>query len=315
MKITTEIPFIPFSSQIDYKSRCLFSGSCFSVNIGEWLQDLKFDAATNLCGISYNPLSIAKHILLALSGKGIDETELLQSREDFVHPDFHSVFNSNTSKETLKKINQGVADYRQALHKVDFLFITFGTAIGFESVKTGKIVSNCHHLPASDFAKRMMNHKELFEAMEEALNLLISQNPKVHIVFTVSPIRHLRQGGIDNLRSKARLILLCERLEKQFERSVYLPVYEYVMDELRDYRYYRQDDLIHLNELGIGLIREKVKEAAISPDAYRLIERVEKWNAMKQHKVQNPESEESRKFNEKLEKETSDLKRVLPGRF
>lgn len=271
VQLTTEIPFSPLSSRIDYTCRCVFSGSCFSANIGEWRQDLKFDVATNLCGISYNPLSIASHILFALSGKEITETELLQSRDQFVHPDFHSFFNAANAAYTATKINQGLIEYGRALRKTDFVFLTFGTAIGFESIKTGEIVNNCHHIPSSDFRKRMINEEELFESMAEAIDLLLSQNPKVQLVFTVSPIRHLRQGGIENARSKARLVLLCERMEERFEGSIYLPVYEFVMDELRDYRYYRQDDLIHLNELGIALIREKVKEAAISPDAYPLM--------------------------------------------
>ncbi len=315
VQLTTEIPFSPISSTIGYTSRCVFSGSCFSSNIGEWLQDLKFDVAINLCGISYNPISLARHIRLALSGKGVAESELQQSRDQFVHPDFHSIFNAQNSHEALTKINQGLKEYCQALRQADFLFVTFGTAIGFESMKTSRIVNNCHHLPSSDFTQRMMSDREVFEAMEEAVDLLHSQNPEVYIVFTVSPIRHLRQGGIVNMRSKARLIRLCENLENRFSQSVYLPVYEYVMDELRDYRYYRQDDLIHLNDLGIGLIREKVKEAAISPDAYPLMHRIEKWNAMKGHKVQNVESEANRKFEGKLAKETLEIKALLPNRF
>ncbi len=279
------------------------------------MQDLKFDAATNLCGITYNPISMGKHIRLALSGKEVFESELAKSRDQFVHTDYHSDFNAGVAEKILNKINQSLEEYGSELRNADFLFLTFGTAIGFESVKTGEVVNNCHHLPAADFKKHILSDKALFDTMEEALALLISENPKVRIVFTVSPIRHMRQGGIDNMRSKARLIRLCEKLESRFEGSIYLPVYEFVMDELRDYRYYRQDDLIHLNELGIGLIREKVKEAAIAPDVYALMLRIEKWNAMMQHKVQNPDSAEYRKFKEKLEIETRELKVLIPGRF
>lgn len=315
MQLNTEIAFGKLPSLIDYHSSCVFSGSCFSANIGEWLSELKFDVATNVCGISYNPSSIANHILLALSGKEVNEIELLKSRDQFVHPDFHSTFNAATATETLSKINQGISDYRDALRKCDFFFITFGTAIGFQSELTHTIVNNCHHLPSNNFTKRMMSEDELFNGMTEALELLISQNPEVQLIFTVSPIRHLRQGGIGNIRSKARLILLCEKLEKHFSKSTYLPVYEYVMDDLRDYRYYRQDDLIHLNELGINLIREKVRDAAISAEAYPLMKRIEKWNRMNSHRVQNRESAEFNTFNKKLSEETPKLKELLPDRF
>lgn len=315
MKIYTKIAFPDILQKLDYHSRSVFMGSCFSEDIGGWLSDLKFNVGSNITGIGYNPISISKHISQSINGVGIADADLDISRETFVHTDFHSVFNHRVKEDACAKINGATRDLKQGLLHSDFLFITFGTAIAFERKSTGEIVNNCHHLPSDAFSKRMLDESEMHAAMKSALKLLLTNKPKLHIVLTVSPIRHLRHGAIENSRSKARLIRLCEILEKDFTNCTYLPVYEFVMDELRDYRFYRQDDLIHLNELGLGLIREKVSETIISKEAIPLMERIKKYNAMNAHKIQHTDSDESRLFLKKIELERIELESLLPGRF
>ncbi len=290
-------------------------GSCFSENIGGWLREMKFDSLSNICGITYNPISIARHVSRSIDDEFISESELLESREVYVHPDFHSSFNHSDSKIVSKQINNAIEKLGKDLRSSSFLFLTFGTSIAFEYKANGQIVNNCHHLPSSDFLKRMLEEEEMLNSLDAALAKLIEINPNLEIILTVSPIRHLRHGAIENNRSKARLIRLCELLESKYDNAKYLPVYEFVMDELRDYRFYRQDDFIHLNELGIRLIQEKFSEALISEYALPLMARIKKWKSMADHKIENHNSEESKAFLKKLEKEESELAKLLPGRF
>lgn len=290
-------------------------GSCFSENIGGWLRDLKFNVQSNICGITYNPMSIARHISRSLYDGSISESSLLTSREEFVHPDFHSAFNHREIQIVKEKINDSIRELGTDLLTTSYLFLTFGTSIVFEFEKSKKIVNNCHHLPASDFSKRMLQEDEMVQAFTMVLDQLLNVNPNLKVVLTVSPIRHLRHGAIENNRSKSRLIRLCEMLEQNYEGLTYLPVYEYVMDELRDYRFYRQDDFIHLNDLGIGLIQEKFQDALLSKEALTLMDRVKKFKAMESHKIMNPESAESFVFIQKMEKERQELEKLLPGKF
>ena len=290
-------------------------GSCFSENIGGWLHELKFNAQSNICGITYNPVSMARHISGALEGKLVSESRILKSRAEYVHPDFHSIFNHEDLKVVKNQINNSIQKLGNKLRSASVLFLTFGTSIGFEFKTTRQIVNNCHHLPASDFSKRMLQEDEMLLALQKALDKLLNENPNLKIVLTVSPIRHLRHGAIENSRSKSRLIRLCEMLEQNYPSSTYLPVYEYVMDELRDYRFYRQDDFIHLNDLGIGLIQEKFQGALISKDALAIMDRVKKLKVMEAHKIKNPKSAEAVIFIKKTEHEKQELEKLLPGKF
>lgn len=315
MELFTKIAFPEIKDKFDYKSRATFMGSCFSENIGGWLSQLKFDVGSNLTGIIYNPISIGDHITRCFHPDSVCEEDLLKSRENFVHTDFHSLFNGTDKTLVCEKINNATNALKERLLTSDFLFITFGTAIAFAKISTDEIVNNCHHLPSGEFSKTMLNEERMHQELHHTLNLVHSKNPKIKIILTVSPIRHLRHGAVENSRSKARLIRICELLEKDFEYCTYLPVYEFVVDELRDYRFYRQDDFIHMNELGLGLIQKKFSETLISKDAFPLMERVKKFNAMAAHKIQNSDSEEVKSFMKKMELEKNELGKLLPGRF
>lgn len=290
-------------------------GSCFSENIGGWLRDLKFNVQSNICGITYNPVSITRHITRGIKGELISESALLKNRGEYVHPDFHSIFNHEDESIAKNQINESITKLGNMLRTASYVFITFGTSVIFEYNPTKEIVNNCHHLPASDFSKRMLHEDEMYRELKGAIDQLLNLNSNVNIVLTVSPIRHLRHGAIDNNRSKSRLIRLCEMLEHAYASCTYLPVYEYVMDELRDYRFYRNDDLIHLNDAGIGLIQEKFTESLISKDVIPLMNRVKKFQSMEGHKIMNPKSTEADTFFKKLVHERQELEKLLPGKF
>lgn len=279
------------------------------------MKRLKFDAYPNICGIAYNPVSIARHITAALSSQRVDEGELIPVGSMFVHPHFHSIFNRAEARQTAISINHALELYRRQLLNAEAIFLTFGTSIGYRYKPTGEVVNNCHRIPAAGFEKNQLEVEESYDHIWNALKTLRQFNPNAQLYITVSPIRHLRHGAAENLRSKARLILLCEKLEKTLENCTYLPVYELINDELRDYRFYRQDDLIHLNDLGTGIVREKIRSHLISPAEYPLMERIERWNAMSDHNIQNPGSAEAEDFRRRLAAETIALNKILPGRF
>ncbi|MCA1752127.1 MAG: GSCFA domain-containing protein [Cryomorphaceae bacterium] len=296
MKLTTEISFPDFHPMLNFSGHYDLAGSCFSENIGRWLRGLQFKAEVNTTGIAYNPQSIASHILGALSGKTVapEETEISQGR--YVHSDYHSRFSGTTAEKTAEMLNAALISRNKSLRAADVVFITFGTAVVFKRKKDGAVVNNCHKLPADLFEQDMPDEAFFFDAMNAALTELRAVNPGVKICFTVSPVRHLRHGAVTNARSKARLIRLCEMLCGAFDNAVYLPVYEYVIDELRDYRFYRHDDMIHLNEAGMEMLRERLLETLIDPSCKSLLQKITKLRRMNDHHLFYPDSQESRDF-------------------
>lgn len=315
MKLTTDVQFPTFDGKIQYNSKVLFFGSCFSENIGASLAGLKFDACANPLGIAYNPISIARQIELALDPKKFDENKVISQNEQYLHFDFHSSFNRRSKLEYLVHAEKRIEQVSKDIRHADFVFLTLGTSVAFRLKKTNEVVNNCHKVDAKNFDKEMLDLDEMENALSDSIFAIQAANPKAKIVLTVSPVRHLRHGSTDNMRSKARLIMLCEKLAKTYENCSYLPVYELVMDELRDYRFYRTDDLIHLNDLGTSIIMERFKESLINPESYELMERIGKWKQLLGHKIQDGQSDAAKKFIKKCFDETLELSKILPKRF
>ncbi|MEM9050737.1 MAG: GSCFA domain-containing protein, partial [Bacteroidota bacterium] len=222
-------------------------------------------------------------------------------------------------KESLREfkdeVERGKASLNEALLSSDFLFITLGTSIVFKWNVSNEVANNCHRLPSTHFEKRMLSEQEMVTSLKNTFARLISKNPNVQIVLTVSPIRHLRHGAIQNQRSKARLIRTCEIIESNFTNCSYLPIYELVMDELRDYRFYRQDDLIHLNDGGLEIIKDRFSTNLMDSKCFPLMRKVESWKKAFHHRVQNPNGAEAAKFREDLHRKTEELNILLKGRF
>jgi hypothetical protein len=315
MNLFTQVPFQEANKMVDYDSELIFIGSCFSEEIGNWLDNLKFRCLLNPFGISYNPVSIARQLRSCFEQNSLDK-DLIQERDGvYFHPDYHSSFNTSSRERFVKKSDTVSKNLSAHLKSADFLFLTFGTAIAFEWKKTKRVVNNCHRLPSGDFDKRMLSEEEMNEDLAASLKKVLEHNPEIQIVLTVSPIRHLRHGAIQNLRSKARLIRLCEKLEAQFDNCSYLPIYELVMDELRDYRFYRQDDLIHLNDGGLEVIKDRFATSMIDSACFATIRKVEKWRKSMAHRIQNKDSAAAAKFEAQLKEMTLELNELLPGRF
>ena len=308
MSFTTEINIPEFPSKFDYSKSMMFMGSCFSENIGQKLIDLKFPIDLNPFGILYNPQSIANSLKLLIDKQEFFEYDLFQDQglwNSFYH---HSSFSDVDIEVVLKAINSRIETSHQFLKDADFLILTFGTAWAYMLENSKQVVSNCHKVPAEHFHRVRLGVHEIVEAYRSLLEELWAFNPKLKIVFTVSPIRHWKDGAIENQVSKATLILAIDQLRKTFDEKVcsYFPAYELMMDELRDYRYYAAD-MLHLTDVAINYIFERFQTTMISQDSVLFSKSIAKIRKSMQHRPFNINSEEYRKFLEANIQEISKL--------
>lgn len=246
-----EIPKSPW--QITTDSRLLLIGSCFTDSIGQLMQAHGLCAVCNPTGVLYNPLSIVQSL------NGDMRVELVEHDGLFHSMSHHSSFSGTDSEQVLRRCLQSLTELHRALAEADTVFVTFGTAYVY--YRDGQVVANCHKLPEREFTRRRLTVQEIVTAWRP----LIRTMPDKHWVFTVSPIRHRRDGMHHNQLSKATLLLAIEQLQQAFpDQVMYFPAYELVLDELRDYRFYA-DDLVHPSSAAVGYIWERLCDTFISP--------------------------------------------------
>ena len=289
-----EIPsgFIP----IHHAQRLLIMGSCFAENIGTLLAENKFQVDINPFGILYNPLSISMALREIIRKRLYEESDLFSYREYWHSPMHHGSFSAATPEEVVRNIRVRLEQAHKELKQLDWLMLTFGTAYVYEQKKTGKVVANCHKLPEKDFVRRRLETDEITEDYIQLLDELISLNPKIKILFTVSPIRHVRDGMHANQLSKSVLLLAIDRLIQRYPQATfYFPSYEIILDELRDYRFYA-DDMVHPSSLAVNYLWERFSETFFRPETQSLIKECETIRKAIAHKPFHPESEEHKRF-------------------
>ena len=296
MSFFTEIEISEFPFKMDYSKSMMLFGSCFSENIGQKLIDLKFKVDMNPFGILYNPESIANSLKLLLKNQTFTESDLFFDQglwNSFYH---HSRFSDVNREMALEKINSRIKLSAEFLKTADFLMITFGTAWVYELISTGQIVSNCHKIPAKQFNRFRLGVNEISEAYHHLLEELWKFNPNLKIIFTVSPIRHWKDGAVENQVSKSTLILSIERLITGIENRncSYFPSYEIMMDELRDYRFYAED-MIHLSPVATDYIFDRFSKFLISKESMNLLDSVMKIRKAVMHRPVNSSSVEYKK--------------------
>ncbi len=284
-----------FDFDISYQSKMMFIGSCFTENIGNKLKKLKFKVNINPFGIIYNPVSVVQSLDFILENKEFKETDLFFYKEywhSFYH---HGKFSQTLKKKTLDLINISISDSFRFLKDADFLFITLGTAWVYSHVKTNKIVANCHKVPVSEFEKRILNENEIVSVFNEFINKIRLVNKKLKIIFSVSPVRHLKDGFVENFLSKAILRTTIEKIIKNNKNTYYFPAFEILNDDLRDYRFYNSD-LVHPNEQATTYIFDFFKHGFFSDETDKISEKVQKIMFSRNHKLFNSGTEQSRKF-------------------
>ena len=300
MKFRTEVE-IPYSSKkIEVEDQIFSVGSCFSTEMTDLLKEGQLQTFNNPFGTLFNPFSINHAISKLHNAEFYEEGDLISFNEEVLSLDHHTSFNTRFVHQTLDKINSQIEAGNQFLRNTSWIIITYGTSYIYEFLPKKKLVSNCHKIPAKYFEKRLLTHLELTDAIyESVVNLKDIAKEDVQILFTVSPVRHTKDGMVENNLSKSKLITAIHEILPQFENCHYLPAYEIVMDDLRDYRFYKED-LIHPNKQAILYIWEKFGNAYFSDNTMDFIEENLKIAKSLDHKTVDEKNPKYQEFLEKL---------------
>lgn len=311
MKFHLNFTIPPFEQKINYAHKCLFVGSCFTENIGGTMLQYKFNVKINPNGVLYNPASMAVALRNYIDNKTIGENELFYANECWNSWEHHSRF-SNTDKQTcLTTINNSISSAHDFIKQTDWLFITFGSAFIYKRNDTDELVGNCHKVPQKEFTKHLLTVNEIVADYKILIQQLKAINNNLKIIFTISPVRHIREGIIENNRSKARLIEAVHELVQQNDNSFYFPAYELVIDDLRDYRFYNSD-LVHPNEQAISYVFEKLMSTIFDDKTKELFEKIKDIVTAKQHRPFNNTTDAYLKFKTAYMERCSQLQKDNP---
>jgi hypothetical protein len=308
--------FLPIQIQppaelVRYQQGILLTGSCFTEHIGNLLIDLKFNALQNPNGILFDPVSVADSLISYIEPRTYESQDLFYLNELWQSWRHHGIFSDIDQQVVLNKINQSQQAAHSFLKKANWLIITLGSSFTYILKEQNRGVANCHRAPANWFNKKLLPIDEMLAVLDEALHRLFDFNPNLQIVFTVSPVRHIRDGVIENNRSKARLIEVVHQLVNKFNKTYYFPAYELVIDVLRDYRFYDKD-LVHPNYTATNFVVENFMEHYVDPESRLLAEEVRKLQISRRHRPLHPGTEAHRRFlRDQLEK-TNELSEKYP---
>lgn len=296
MEFRTVVPCEKLQHRISHRDEILLLGSCFAENIGRLLVSHKFNVGINPTGILYNPYSIADTLDLLADNYRFTAGDLFQSGNlwhSFLH---HSRFSHTSAELCARQINRELISGAERLSRASWLLITFGTAYVYTLRENGRVVANCHKLPASLFDRRRITAEEFFFRWQPLADRLFEINPELNIMFTVSPIRHLKDGAHDNQLSKSELLLLIDKLCRAYpQRCVYFPSYEIVLDELRDYRFY-DAGMTHPTDQAVEYIWDRFSESCFSEETRTLNREWERLEKALNHRPLTPDTETYRNF-------------------
>ena len=305
--------YIPpkFDFTIDHNSKILLIGSCFSENIGTLLNNYKFKIYSNPNGILFNPQSIHTCLNNITEGNSLDENLILNRDENFYSYLHHTSINGTTALELTSKINSENIKAQQFLKDSNYFIITFGTAFYYQHKKLNASVANCHKQPAANFEKKCLSVSEIIALYSTLIEKLKSFNPKLKIIFTVSPVKYLKDGVVENNLSKSTLILAIHEILKQNHNCYYFPAYELINDDLRDYRFYKED-LAHPNDLAINYVWEKFSNACFNEITIATNTQISKLNLALNHREMNAVGQEQSKLQDYITKQKEELKKINP---
>jgi hypothetical protein len=287
----------PFPVKIKHADKLFLAGSCFTEQIGNKLAAHKFRIIDNPHGILFNPVSIAKSITSYIEEKKYTATDLFYRDELWGSWDHHTRFSSLNKEECLRKINRSQQDAHAFLKEANWLMLTLGSAFVYE-LPGRQVVANCHKMPTDQFTKRLLSAEEVITTLDTLTYRLKQFNPSLQVIYTISPVRHLRDGFVENNRSKATLISAVHHIADKFEKIFYFPSYELIIDDLRDYRFYAED-MVHPNYAATNYVWDKFVAACIDEPSQELMADIYKINAAINHKAFNPDSEAHKNFRNK----------------
>jgi hypothetical protein len=289
-----------------YKTPILAIGSCFAENMGSRLSDVRFPVCINPFGILYNPVSIAHCLNYLMTDSIFTESDIFENQGLWHSWQHHGKFSSPKKEEILRGVDEAVLKARQFLKNANRLIITLGTANVFVEKKTEQIVANCHKMPATHFQQKRLSIDEIIEPISHFFSKISAQNAGIQVIMTVSPVRHIKDGLIENQLSKATLLLAIDRLCALFPNVHYFPAYEIMMDDLRDYRFY-EPDMIHPTQQAIDYIWQIFSDTYFNEETKKIMDDVRKVNLMQQHRPLHPDTEGYQLFVNDLRKREEGL--------
>ena len=291
----TKIELSKSEIQLTHTDRILGLGSCFAQHIGVFFEKYKFKSLVNPFGILYNPISICKNLNRVMEQKPWTKEELIPHNDLWQSFDHHGSYSDPNLEVALHKINDSYTTVKNEIEQCTTIIITFGTAYIYSLKRNGQVVANCHKFPADQFNRRLLIVEEILEAFDGFIARLKEKNINVKIILTVSPIRHLKDGMIENQCSKATLLLAVQRLCVKHSEVYYFPSYEIMMDDLRDYRFYAKD-MIHPSEAAVDYIKNQFREYFVSEKSQDLIRQLDKIIQAANHRPFNPGTAQHQAF-------------------
>jgi len=303
-----------------YQDKILLTGSCFTEHIGNKLQELKFNVLQNPNGILFDPLSVASSLVSYIQNKQYAEEDLFYFNELWQSWQHHSIFSNTDKAACLANINESQNRAHDFLKTAGYIIITLGSSFSYRLTEQATMaigskaaagVANCHRAPAQWFTKHLMGIEETNAVLDNCIHQLKQFNARLKIIFTVSPVRHIRDGVTENNRSKARLIEVLHNLVNKFDQLYYFPAYELVIDVLRDYRFY-DVDMVHPNYPATAFVLEKFIASCIDEPSRQMMEEIKKIVIAAKHKPFQPATNAHKQFMLTHLEKTRDLQKKYP---
>lgn len=321
MDLTIPIQISTLSNPINYQDNILLMGSCFTEHIGDKLDELKFNVLQNPNGILFDPASVVSSLVSYIQNKQYQTQELFYYNEVWQSWQHHSRFSKTDLQDCLRGINASQQEAHSFLKTANWLIVTLGTSFSYRLTEQVPVpfrggavrggVANNHRTPAGWFNKHLLTIEETTTMLDNCLHQLFQFNPNIKVIFTVSPVRHIRDGVIDNNRSKARLIEVVHHLVNKFDKLYYFPAYELVIDVLRDYRFY-DIDMVHPNYQATSFVLDKFMRHFVDEKAQQLAEEIKKIVIARKHKPFQPSTEAHKKFLKAHLEKAQELQKKYP---
>ncbi len=310
MQFRTQIPIRKSDFPIDYNSRIMSFGSCFAENMSDKFEYFKFQNTVNPFGIIFNPVSIDKLINRIVNKIEFTENDIFFHNDLWHCYEVHSELSNSNKEEFLIELNQLIDSTKKQITKSTHFIITLGTSWVYRNIKSNEIVANCNKVPQKEFSKELLSVETIQKSIQNVIELIQKVNPNCNFIFTVSPVRHIKDGFVENTLSKAHLIAAIHSTYN-LKHMAYFPSYEIMMDELRDYRFYAED-MLHPNQVAVDYIWERFSGNYIADESQKVMEEVDSIQKSLSHRPFNPNSESHQKFLKNLNQKIQTLQNQLP---
>lgn len=315
MQFRTQVPLSKTKNAIDHNSKVFSLGSCFAENMADRFDYFKFQNETNPFGIIFNPVSIEKIIERAVLEKEFTEKDVFFHNERWHSFEVHSDLSNFDRQQLLETLSKAISETHKQLQEATHIIITYGTSWIYRNLESEQIVANCHKVPQKHFSKELLSVDTIEKSIQNTINLIQTINPQINFIFTISPVRHIKDGFTENQLSKSHLFAALHQALKTHNLKLltanYFPSYEIMMDELRDYRFYAED-MLHPNPVAIDFIWQKFSENYLAENAIFLMKEIDEIQKSLRHRSFNPESEQHQKFLAKLHQRINILAEKLP---